>query len=1075
MKVKYKIVVIITTLLAAAVSQSLINSSIGQAPSFKVLVFTKTTGFRHDSIPNAIEAINKLGIENNFAVDATEDANVFNDQTLAQYRAVVFLLTTGDVLNANQQAAFERYIRAGQGYVGVHSASDTEYDWPWYGGLVGAYFLDHPAIARATIKVADLFHPSSKPLPKRWQRTDEWYNFRTNPRGKVHVLATLDEKTYPGGGMGFDHPITWCQSYDNGRSWYTAGGHTKESYSEPLCLQHILGGIEYAAGVKEYDCGATIDSRFQKVVLDNTVSDPVALSVAPDGRVFFIERGGAIKIYRPRTSDTVIAGQLSVFTGHEDGLLGIALDPAFQTNGWIYLFYSPAGSIPQQHVSRFHVVGDTIDLASEKIILKIPTQRDECCHSAGSLAFGPDGSLYIATGDNTNPHASQGFTPIDERPGRSAWDSQKSASNRNDLRGKILRIIPRLDGTYVVPDGNLFSKDGAAGRPEVYIMGVRNPYRITIDPANGWLYWGDIGPDAVAANASRGPAGLDEWNQAREAGNYGWPYCIGDNKPYIDYNFASGASGQPFNCRAPVNDSPNNTGPQQLPPAKPAWAWYGYSASVEFPELNQGGRTAMVGPVYHYNPDLQSQRKLPAYYDNTLFIYEWSRQWIKEVKLDEDGNILKINSFLPTFQFKRPIDMKAGPDGAIYLIEWGSNFWGNNPDAQIVRISYVPGQSGVIATDAVQFSEAAYNIGEGAARAVITLSRTGDTSVAASVDYITIDNTAAVACNDTRSMPGVAFARCDYATSVDTIRFASGETQKSFTIPIIDDAHVEGGEAFSIKLSNAIGTTLGAQSTVSVNILDNDTTPTTNPITQNEFFVRQQYLDFLSREPDADGFNGWIGVFNRCPNVENDPTCDRTEVSASFFRSQEFQFKGYFVYLFYKVSLGRLPKYTEIILDMRRVTGETGEEVIAKRRGFTNAFVQRQEFKGKFDNLTNVAFVDALLGRYGINPITTPDPANPDGTAKVTLTRNELVARLEGQQLTRAQVFRAVVQSQDIDRAEYNGAFVAMQYYGYLRREPEQAGYEAWLRVINRGDSYRVMVDGFLNSEEYKQRFGPPR
>ncbi|CAM4374447.1 ThuA domain-containing protein [Paenibacillus alkaliterrae] len=222
--------------------------------SFKVLVFSKTSTFRHDSIPDGIAAIRKLGNEYNFAVDATEDAAVFNDDNLAQYSAVIFLHTTGDVLDDAQQAAFERYIRTGNGYVGIHAASDTEYDWPFYGELVGAYFKSHPPIQEATILVEDQKHPSTSFLPVKWIRTDEWFDFRTNPRGKVHVLASLDESTYSGGEMGEDHPITWCRTYENGRSWFTGAGHTKESYSEPLFLKHLLGGILYSAGVKKGDC-----------------------------------------------------------------------------------------------------------------------------------------------------------------------------------------------------------------------------------------------------------------------------------------------------------------------------------------------------------------------------------------------------------------------------------------------------------------------------------------------------------------------------------------------------------------------------------------------------------------------------------------------------------------------------------------------------------------------------------------------------------------------------------------------------------------------------------------------------
>jgi type 1 glutamine amidotransferase len=218
-------------------------------PFYKVLVFSKTEGFRHGSIVDGVAAINNLGTLNNFMVDATEDASVFNDARLSDYRAVVFLSTTGDVLDDGQQAAFEHYIRAGHGYAGVHSATDTEYGWPWYGALVGAHFSGHPAVQMAAIRLEDRAHVSTAALPDPWVRVDEWYDFRTNPRGNVRVLASLDESSYTGGTMG-DHPIIWHHDFDGGRAWYTAGGHTSESYSEPLFLQHLAGGIQYAAGIR---------------------------------------------------------------------------------------------------------------------------------------------------------------------------------------------------------------------------------------------------------------------------------------------------------------------------------------------------------------------------------------------------------------------------------------------------------------------------------------------------------------------------------------------------------------------------------------------------------------------------------------------------------------------------------------------------------------------------------------------------------------------------------------------------------------------------------------------------------
>ena len=222
----------------------------------RALVFSKTAGFRHDSIPDGVAAIRQLGQQNNFDVDATEDASVFNDSNLSRYQTVIFLNTTGDALDNGQQDAFERYIRNGGGFVGVHSATDTEYDWAWYGGLVGAYFQGHPAIQSARIVIEDGAHPSTSALPVEWRRTDEWYNFRSNPRGRVKVLATLDETSYSGGSMGSDHPIAWCQLYGGGRAWYTAGGHTRESYSEPLFRQHLLGGIQFTAKIKDGACAA---------------------------------------------------------------------------------------------------------------------------------------------------------------------------------------------------------------------------------------------------------------------------------------------------------------------------------------------------------------------------------------------------------------------------------------------------------------------------------------------------------------------------------------------------------------------------------------------------------------------------------------------------------------------------------------------------------------------------------------------------------------------------------------------------------------------------------------------------
>jgi hypothetical protein len=263
-----------------------------------------------------------------------------------------------------------------------------------------------------------------------------------------------------------------------------------------------------------------------------------------------------------------------------------------------------------------------------------------------------------------------------------------------------------------------------------------------------------------------------------------------------------------------------------------------------------------------------------------------------------------------------------------------------------------------------------------------------------------------------------------------------------------------------------------------VTIGTNDTAGLNNPIFQTPFYVRQQYLDFLSREPDTSGFNAWVGVLNGCPDVNNlDPNslsanCDRILVSQSFFGSLEFQIKGFYVFRFYKLAFNRLPEYLEIISDMSFVAGATSQEVFDRKAQLAVRFTQRPEFITNFGGLSNSAYVNALLARYQLTHITTPDPQQPDGTVKLTLTATDLTNRLNAGTLTRAQVFRAIADSDQVGAAEFNNAFVAMQYYGYLRRKPDTAGFNAWLAVLQSGN-IRTMINGFLNSTEYRLRFGP--
>jgi glucose/arabinose dehydrogenase/cytochrome c551/c552 len=680
-------------------------------PKAKILIFTRTAGYHHASIPLGVAAIIKLGQENNFDVDTTSDASKIVEENLKKYNTVVFLSTTGPLLTANERNDFERYIQAGGGYVGIHAAADAEYDWHWYGRLVGGYFLSHPAQQQdAVLHVVDKNHISTKHLPDTWTRKDEWYNYKErNP--DVHVLITLDESTYKGGANGDNHPIAWYHNFEGGRAWYTGLGHVDESYSDPLFLKHILGGILWAIGDQQklnYAKATTErvpdENRFVKTQLvTGTFFEPTEMTILPNLDILVVQRRGEVMLYKNATKTVKQVGFLNVYwkTQHtkgvnaEEGVLGLQADPDFKTNHYVYIYYSPTDTSVNR-LSRFTFENDTLDNKTEKMVLQLYSQREICCHTGGSIAFGPDHMLFVSTGDNSTPFDEPGkppynthaFAPLDDRPGFEHFDSRRSAGNTNDLRGKILRIKIKADGTYDIPEGNLFKPGEPNTRPEIFVMGDRNPYRISVDKKNSYLYWGEVGPDANADSlATRGPRGYDELNQARVAGFFGWPLFIGPNIPYREYNYATGVSGAAFDPLHPINDSKNNTGLRELPPAQPAFIWYPYGPSKDFPEVGSGGRTTMAGPVYYTDLYPKSTR-FPDYYNKKMIFYDWIRGWIKAITLQPNGDFDKMEAFMPSTKFNAPIDMEAGPDGRIYVLEYGNGWFTKNADAGLARIDY---------------------------------------------------------------------------------------------------------------------------------------------------------------------------------------------------------------------------------------------------------------------------------------------------------------------------------------------------------------------------------------------------
>ena len=439
------------------------------------------------------------------------------------------------------------------------------------------------------------------------------------------------------------------------------------------------------------------DNRFTKVVLTEGMDEPMEMTFLPGNRVLFVERKGGVKILDENTGEVTLVATIPVNTKYtnkagvtreaEEGLMGVIAHPDYEKNNWIYMYY--ADPTDTKHVlARWELKGNELVESSKKIVLEVPTQREECCHTGGGMVFDAEGNLYLTVGNNTvNPR--EGSSNLDERPGMENSDDQRAPGNTNDLRGKILRIHPEDDGSYTIPEGNLFPPGTEKTRPEIYTMGHRNPWRPTLDSKTGYLYWGEVGPDA-SVDSIWGPKGYDEFNQAKGPGFFGWPYFIGDNFPYNRHNHADSSYGAPYDVNAPVNESVNNTGLRELPtPVVPAMIYYPYGASEKFPELGTSGRSATGGPVFR-KADFKKDAPyvFPAYYEGKWLIVDFMRGWIFAVTMDENGDYVSMERFLPNETFSSAIDMDFGPDGSLYILEYGSAWFRGNANSRLIKIQF---------------------------------------------------------------------------------------------------------------------------------------------------------------------------------------------------------------------------------------------------------------------------------------------------------------------------------------------------------------------------------------------------
>ncbi|MER7006563.1 PQQ-dependent sugar dehydrogenase [Dactylosporangium sp. NPDC000555] len=537
-------------------------------------------------------------------------------------------------------------------------------------------------------------------------------------------------------------------------------------------LLPVAAGLSVLTAPAAPAAAAINPADFQQVTLAKGVAalgEPMAITVLPDRSVLHTARNGTLRRTTASGSTSVIAN-IPVYTHDEEGLQGVAADPNFASNRYIYLYYAPplntpAGDAPANgtaadwatwtgvnRLSRFTLNADyTVNTASQVTVLEIPTSRGMCCHVGGDIDFDAQGNLYLSTGDDSNPFESAGYSPLDERTTRNpAYDAQRTAANSNDLRGKVLRIKVNADGSYSIPAGNMFAPGTAKTRPEIYAMGFRNPFRMSVDKATGVVYVGDYGPDAGTTDPNRGPSGQVEFDRVTGPGFYGWPYCTGTNttsETYNKWDFATNASGPKFNCAGgATNNSFRNTGLTTLPAAKPAWIRYAGDAGSP-PAFGGGSESPMAGPVYRYNASNPSTTKFPQALDGMFFAGEFGRGWIKPIAVNADGSPGAIDNF--PWNGKQVMDMQFGPDGSLYVLDYGTGFFNGDAFSAIYRYDYV-GTGGNRAPTAV----ASANKTSGAAPLTVNFSSAGSSDPeggALTYSWTFGDGTTSTAANPTKT------------------------------------------------------------------------------------------------------------------------------------------------------------------------------------------------------------------------------------------------------------------------------------------------------------------------------------
>lgn len=659
----------------------------------RLLVCTSSTNEYAASNEAAREFFDRVSVQHRWSVTITSDPLAFQYDSLKKYAAIVFVNNVGETVDRSLRGDVERYVREGGGAVLIHASVDANPTWEFYRTMSGVRSQSTAPVQDTRVHVLDEQHPSTTGSGTVWRVRDRVLNLGRNLREYAHVLAAYDSQSIQGGTMGLDHPVSWCSQIQQGRSWVTTLGFEPTMYVDTSFTRHLEQGIRWAAHLVEGDASAFRYQAYSTRTIAR-LGGVVSMTSLPNRKLLVATRRGEFYVIARDGSSQRRAGELPVAHRGEDGTLGVTLELRRTDSAIVYVLAADSRS-DELTLRRVVLDHDTIVTGATRTILSFPYESAAVYHVGGGLALNrTTGDLFIGTGDNTHADGLGGYPGLDERPSRSLFDAQRTASNTMSLRGKVLRIRPRLDGTgYDIPEGNLYPNGTDSTRPEIFAMGLRNPFRIAVDSNSGTLCVGDVGPNPYPIQEVFGRVrGVDELNVITRPANLGWPYFVGNNEAFhrVDMGPPPVSLG-PNNPTTPINTSPNNTGRRVLPPAVPST--YAYADYDEDSALcgRPDGRSICAGP----RVDLQSRHaigSLPLQLHGYWLLYDFARGWVRCFRTDSAGQVVAGFPLYLRPDSSAILDLELTDDGELFALLWDDPQRGD-ARARVVQIEWSPAAS----------------------------------------------------------------------------------------------------------------------------------------------------------------------------------------------------------------------------------------------------------------------------------------------------------------------------------------------------------------------------------------------